>query len=54
MRELWNDGWQFVKLSSGSSYEEAARAQKRSVMLPHDWLIENASDLYETADAWYF
>jgi beta-galactosidase len=54
MRELWNDGWQFVKLSSGSSYEQASKAQKRSVTLPHDWLIENASDLYETADAWYF
>ena len=54
MQELWNDGWQFVKLPSGSSYEQAARALKRSVSLPHDWLIENASDLYETADAWYF
>ena len=53
MRLLWNDGWQFVKLPLGSSYEKMARADKRDVILPHDFLIENADDLYESCDGWY-
>ena len=54
MRTLWNDGWYFVKMNSGSEYAQAAAAPKRALTLPHDWLIENTSSLYETADAWYF
>ena len=53
MRINWNDGWQFVKLPAGSAYEEMKGAQKRPVLLPHDWLIENTDDLYETGDGWY-
>ncbi len=53
MRLLWNDGWQFVKLPLGSSYADMARADRRDVILPHDFLIENTEDLYESCDGWY-
>ena len=51
--ELWNDGWEFVKLPSGSTRDEMRSAQKMPVVLPHDWLIFQAEDLYETSDGWY-
>ena len=50
---LINDGWRFVKMPSGSTLQEAEAAEWRRVDLPHDWLIWQAEDLYETADAWY-
>lgn len=53
MRTLWNDGWQFVKLPLGSGYADMRAAEKRGVILPHDWLIENADALYEDGDGWY-
>ncbi|MDO5435179.1 MAG: glycoside hydrolase family 2 TIM barrel-domain containing protein [Clostridia bacterium] len=53
MKQLINDGWSFVKLPSGSTPEQAFKAEWQAVDLPHDWLIGQAHDLYETADAWY-
>ena len=53
MRKLWNDGWQFAKLPLESGYEDMKRANKRSVTLPHDWLIAQAKDLYESGGGWY-
>lgn len=53
MKQLINNGWSFVKLPSGSTPEQAAGAEWQAVDLPHDWLIGQAYDLYETADAWY-
>ena len=54
MKELLNDGWEFLKLPVGSTYENAsAAAEWTAVDLPHDWLIWQHSDLYESADAWY-
>ena len=53
MRRLMNDGWTYVKLHSGSTYEEAENAVYEPVDLPHDWLIWQENDLYESADAWY-
>ncbi|MBQ9211307.1 MAG: DUF4982 domain-containing protein [Clostridia bacterium] len=50
---LFNDGWEFTKLPLGSSREEALAAEWKRVQLPHDWLIWQAGDLYESADAWY-
>ncbi|MBO7663469.1 MAG: DUF4982 domain-containing protein [Clostridia bacterium] len=52
MRQLLNDGWEFARLPSGSTAEDAACAGWRAVDLPHDWLIWQ-QDLYESADAWY-
>ncbi len=53
MRTLWNEGWQFAKLSLGSTYEDMKQAEKKSVTLPHDWLIAQTEDLYESGDGWY-
>ena len=50
---LLNDGWRFAKLPSGSGPDDAAGASWQDVDLPHDWLIWQAEDLYESADAWY-
>ena len=53
MRKLINDGWSFTKLSPGSTYSDAETAEYEPVDLPHDWLIWQEGDLYETADVWY-
>lgn len=51
---LLNDGWFFLKLPSGSTAEQASgSAEWGEVQLPHDWLIWQAENLYESADAWY-
>ena len=48
-----NDGWLFAKLPSGSTFSDAENAFYEPVDLPHDWLIWQEKDLYESADAWY-
>ncbi len=53
MRKLWNDGWKFVKLPTGSTYEDMKAAGTADVNLPHDWLISQENDLYESGDGWY-
>ena len=53
MEHLFNDGWQFVKLRRGSTLSEAESAQWAPVDLPHDFLISQEDNLYETADGWY-
>ena len=53
MHTLLNDCWKFTKLHIDSTLNEAHRAEWVPVDLPHDWLISQTDDLYETADAWY-
>jgi len=53
MNRLLNEGWEFAKLPAGSDIEMARRAEWKKVKIPHDWLIRQAKDLYESADAWY-
>lgn len=53
MQILINDGWSFAKLPSGSLFSDAENAEFTPVDLPHDWLIWEEQDLYQTADAWY-
>lgn len=53
MKKLMNDGWSFAKLPAGSTFSDAQRADFQPVDLPHDWLIWQEENLYETADAWY-
>lgn len=50
---LFNDGWQFVKLPIGSTYADAQAAAWTAVDLPHDFLIPQENNLYETSDGWY-
>ncbi|MCH5286354.1 MAG: DUF4982 domain-containing protein [Christensenellaceae bacterium] len=51
MERLLNDGWSFVKLPCDAPLDEAARWEP--VDLPHDFLIGQAEDLYESCDGWY-
>ncbi|MBE5802697.1 MAG: DUF4982 domain-containing protein [Clostridiales bacterium] len=53
MERLFNDGWRFVKLPFGSTLDDAKAADWNAVDLPHDWLIAQTNDLYETSDGWY-
>ena len=53
MQILINDGWSFAKLPSGSVFADAENADFEPVDLPHDWLIWQEKDLYQSADAWY-
>ncbi len=50
-RTLFCDGWEFYKAPFASAYAEDFVFQK--VDVPHDWLIENTKDLYETSTGWY-
>lgn len=58
MREerLFNKSWEFIKLPIGSEYDDMAAVPDENwekVVLPHDWLIYNTNDLYETSCGWY-
>lgn len=53
MLRLLNDGWSFCKLPYGSEIKDARLADMRAADIPHDWLIEQADNLYETSDGWY-
>ncbi|MBE5799113.1 MAG: glycoside hydrolase family 2 protein [Clostridiales bacterium] len=50
MQVLFNDGWRFARTKNGSL---PAPQDFAPVSLPHDWLIQNADNLYEDGDGWY-
>lgn len=54
-KRLFNDDWCFSKQPVHTPYE---RIHDRSILwspvsLPHDWLIYDTKNLYETSDGWY-
>ena len=51
MERLLNDEWSFVKQPCDAPPEADAPWQR--VDLPHDFLIGQADDLYESCDGWY-
>ncbi|GHV38937.1 hypothetical protein FACS189490_01710 [Clostridia bacterium] len=53
VKTIFNDGWSFSKQKVGVSHESAGDWQWEAVNLPHDWLVLNTNDLYETAEGWY-
>ena len=53
MQRLIHDGWRFVKLPLGSAMADAMAAAWTRVDLPHDFLIHQADNLYESCDGWY-
>lgn len=53
MERLLNDGWRFVKLPADSTLEDPQGAAWQQVDLPHDFLIAQEDNLYETCDGWY-
>ena len=50
-KTLFCDKWEFSKNPIGTEYENASGWKK--VALPHDWLIWDTADLYETSTGWY-
>ena len=52
--EKFNNGFLFAKHPIGTTYEEAmAAAHWQTVDIPHDWMIADAYNLYETGEGWY-
>lgn len=45
------DGWEFSKNPIDTEYSDGLAWER--VDLPHDWLIYNTCDLYETSTGWY-
>lgn len=54
-KNLFNDNWFFSKQAVHTSYEKMIDHSIlwSAVSLPHDWLIYDTNNLYETSDGWY-
>lgn len=54
-KRLFNDNWEFVKTPFGTGMEELASYEQAfsRVDIPHDWLIYDTQNLYETSTGWY-
>lgn len=50
---LFNDGWKFCLTDIGTELSTLASKHWYDVELPHDWLINDTSKLYETGEGWY-
>lgn len=50
-KKLFNDNWEFSKNTFGTEYADTLDFQ--SVDIPHDWLIYDTGNLYETSTGWY-
>lgn len=50
---LFNDGWQFCLCDIGTELSALPGRHWYDVELPHDWLINDASKLYEAGEGWY-
>lgn len=50
---LFNDGWQFCLCDIGTELSALPSRHWYDVELPHDWLINDTSKLYETGEGWY-
>lgn len=51
IKKLLCDGWEFSKNPINTEYSDALKWEK--VDLPHDWLIYDTKNLYETSTGWY-
>src|SRR5690554_5007863 len=52
----FNHFWQFIKLSIESNLDDFLNKKEslRNITLPHDFLIEDSNNLYETCKGWYY
>ncbi|NMA82805.1 MAG: hypothetical protein GX962_02955 [Epulopiscium sp.] len=55
IKQLFNDGWEFAKQRLTTELEtiNGNDITWSFVDIPHDWLIYNTKDLYETGEGWY-
>lgn len=49
--KLFCDNWEFAKTPFGTEYADTLDWKHTDI--PHDWLIHNTKDLYETSTGWY-
>ena len=54
MRQLFNDGWQFLLSEPDSRLKDVISLGREEICLPHDWAIGDVADFYRDADGWYF
>jgi len=56
MKYLFNDHWSFLELACGSDLQEAMEKLPLfvPVPVPHDWLIDDSTDLYRSGTGWYY
>lgn len=54
-KRLFNENWEFIKTPFGTSMEDLGAWEKdfAPVDIPHDWLIYDTQNLYETSTGWY-
>lgn len=54
-KQQFNNGWQFTKQPILSTYDyiKEEPVSWSEVEIPHDWLIYNTKDLYESSMGWY-
>jgi beta-galactosidase len=54
-KKLFNDVWEFAKQPLGTQLDRLISKDIKwdQVDLPHDWLIYNTEELYETGEGWY-
>jgi beta-galactosidase len=54
-KQLFNDYWKFTKQQIGTSLEtiNSNDTAWNEVEIPHDWLILDTTNLYETSEGWY-
>lgn len=50
---ILNDNWKFCLSEIGTELSTLAEKKWYDVEIPHDWLINDTSRLYETGEGWY-
>ena len=53
MKKLFNNDWEFQKTDVELSLDNLKENSWKRVDIPHDWLIHQTKDLYETSAGWY-
>lgn len=51
VNKLFNNNWEFSKNPLGTEYDDSLEWNK--IDIPHDWLIYDTNNLYETSTGWY-
>ena len=54
-KHLFNNGWEFTKQPAGAALTDVMETgiKWNPVQIPHDWLIYDTNNLYETSSGWY-
>jgi len=54
-KQLFNDHWFFAKFKLGTTLATVKKVATNwnEVDIPHDWLIYDSTNLYETSEGWY-